>query len=520
MKHQIEAFFELLNRYKKIFSYFWQNRQSLETHKYTKAEAEFLPAALALQEKPVSKTARYTALLLISGLIFMFGWSFFSKLEIIVNASGRVINEERTKAIATTQNAIVKAIHVQEGSIVRLGDVLVELNSVESDSEFQKMLNRLIALRVQLEKYRAFLNANKNIQQNLPPRILLNETFLSSLAQLLNNENSSRQPVTESLTTLPSSDASGLNQSVALDDRELHTEELLRRLTAKNPLKYELILNEPQMAQLINAISLGNQQIEQHHNMFRQKLAQYDAEILRDKKTLPVAKDLASSYRVMHANGDVSHHAYLEKEVVYRNLEGQLASMIAQRGVYVAQTKRDAWDAIIEIEKTILDTKSDANRFRSISSTLKLRAPVNGTVQQLNVHTIQGVAAAAQPLMLIAPDSAGIEIEALVANKDIGFIQSGQAASVKVDAFDYTKFGTIPAKVISISADAILDEKKQASYAVKVILDRNFVNAEGVQKKLTAGMTVSVEIKTGERRLIQYLLSPVVKMAREAMNER
>jgi hemolysin D len=520
MKHQIEAFFELLTRYKKIFSYFWQNRQSLETQKYSQAEAEFLPAALALQEKPISRTARYTALLLITALIFLFVWSFFSKLEIIVNASGRVISEERTKAIATTQNAIVKAIHVQEGSVVRLGDVLIELNAVESDSEFQKMLNRLVSFRVQLEKYRAFLNANENVQQNLPPRIVPNENFLSSLVLLLNNENLTRQPVADGSKDLLPPHARDLIHTVSLEESEVNTEKLLRRLIAKDPIKYELILNKTQMAYLINAITLGNQQIEQHHNMFRQKLAQYDAEILRDKKTLPVAKELATAYRVMYKNGDVSHHAYLEKEVAYRNLEGQLASMIAQRGVYVAQTKRDAWDAIIEIEKSILDTKSDANRFSSISSTLTLKAPVNGTVQQLNVHTVNGVAPAAQPLMLIAPESAGIEIEALVANKDIGFIQSGQAAFVKVDAFDYTKFGTIPAKVIWISADAILDEKKQASYAVKVVLDRNFVNVEGVQKKLTAGMTVSVEIKTGERRLVEYLLSPVVKIARESMNER
>lgn len=520
MKHQIEALGELLNRYRKTFLYFWSNRQIWNTHKYTSAEAEFLPAALALQEKPASKTLRYTALLLIAALIFAFIWSFFSKLEVIVNANGRIISAQRTKVISTPQNTIIKAIHVQEGSEVREGDVLVELNAIESESELLKLLSRLIELKIQVEKYKAFLKANDNVQSALTPHIDLNNELLSSIAQLLNiNEG---DPI--STTEVPKFDRPATIKRIQWssgDSRpnEQRNSDMVRRLNAES-VSSDIGLSDKQRTYLQNVLVDGNQQLYFHHNMFRQKLAQYDAEIVRDTKTLPAAKELVAAYQKLDLSGDISRHAYLEKFVAYRNLEGQLASLIAQRAFYIAQTKREAWDAIVDAEKTIAMTKNDAVRFNSISSTLKLRTPVNGTVQQMTVHTINGVAAGAQPLMSIVPEGNDIEVTAYVANKDIGFVQKGQHAYVKVEAFDYTKFGTVPAKVVLISSDVVLDEGKQPAYAVTVLLDQQSINAEGMRKKLAAGMSVTVEIKTGERRLIEYLLSPIVKSVSEAMHER
>jgi hemolysin D len=254
--------------------------------------------------------------------------------------------------------------------------------------------------------------------------------------------------------------------------------------------------------------------------MFRQKVKQYDADIKRDRITLPLAKKVASDYKELNRSGDISTHAYFEKETLHRNIEGQLASNIAQRESYIAQTKRDAWDAIIEKEKNISIVQRDLMRHREIALTHRLVAPSSGTVQQLSLYTVGGVAAAAQPLMNIVPDGNEFEIEAYIANKDIGFVENGQIAQVKVEAFDYTKYGTIPGKVVQISSDSFSDEKKNTVYAVKVFLDRTALEADGVRKKLTAGMAVTVDIKTGERRIIEYLLSPIAKTIREATNER
>lgn len=149
-----------------------------------------------------------------------------------------------------------------------------------------------------------------------------------------------------------------------------------------------------------------------------------------------------------------------------------------------------------------------------------LKAPVSGVVQQLVVHTEGGVVTPAQQLMVIVPVQAGLEVEAMVANKDIGFIEEGQRAEVKVDAFPFTKYGLIDATLTHLSNDAIADEELGLVYKAQVKLKKTHVQVEGRQVNLSPGMTVSVEIKTGKRRVIEYFLSPLLRYKQESIRER
>jgi hemolysin D len=141
-------------------------------------------------------------------------------------------------------------------------------------------------------------------------------------------------------------------------------------------------------------------------------------------------------------------------------------------------------------------------------------------VQQLTVHTVGGVVPAAQPLMQIVPKQGVVEVEAFMENKDVGFVQEGQEAQVKIDTFEYTKYGTVPAHVTHVSRDAIEDEKKGLIYSVKVALDRSTLDVDGKQVVLTPGMSATVDIKTGTRRVIEYVLSPLIQHGRESLHER
>jgi hemolysin D len=141
-------------------------------------------------------------------------------------------------------------------------------------------------------------------------------------------------------------------------------------------------------------------------------------------------------------------------------------------------------------------------------------------VQQLMVHTVGGVVPAAQPLMQIVPKQATVELEAFMENKDVGFVQAGQAAQIKIDAFEYTKYGTVPATVSHVSQDAIQDEKKGLIYSIKVMLSQPAMNVDGRQVTLSPGMSASVEIKTGTRRVIEYVLAPLLQHGRESLRER
>ena len=149
-----------------------------------------------------------------------------------------------------------------------------------------------------------------------------------------------------------------------------------------------------------------------------------------------------------------------------------------------------------------------------------ITAPINGTVQQLQVHTVGGVVQPAQALMQIVPEDGQVEVEAWVLNKDIGFVEEGQIAEVKVDTFNFTKYGIIDGTIKNISDDAVSDEEHGLRYLANVQIEKNWMQIDKRQVNLSPGMGVAVEIKTGQRRLIEYFLSPLLRFTQESIRER
>ena len=146
------------------------------------------------------------------------------------------------------------------------------------------------------------------------------------------------------------------------------------------------------------------------------------------------------------------------------------------------------------------------------------------SIQQLAVHSVGGVVTPAQPLMIVVPDSADgaatVTAEISIANQDIGFVNPGQAAEVKLETFPYTKYGTVKAKVDIVTADAVTDEKKGSYYPATITLAQADMLIDGKRVKLSPGMNITAEIKTGKRRVIEYLMSPVQRAGSESLRER
>jgi hemolysin D len=149
-----------------------------------------------------------------------------------------------------------------------------------------------------------------------------------------------------------------------------------------------------------------------------------------------------------------------------------------------------------------------------------LVAPVDGTVQQVAVHTEGGVVTPAQVLMVIVPKDAQVTAEVVVDNKDIGFVGAGQSAAIKLETFPFTRYGTVPATVKSVVADAVNDDKRGAIFPAVLRLDQASIDVDGKRINLSPGMNVTAEIKTGERRVIEYLLSPARRAVGESLKER
>ncbi|GAA5177488.1 hypothetical protein GCM10025771_14690 [Niveibacterium umoris] len=151
---------------------------------------------------------------------------------------------------------------------------------------------------------------------------------------------------------------------------------------------------------------------------------------------------------------------------------------------------------------------------------MQLTAPVDGTVQQLAIHAEGGVETPAQALMVIVPKEGQAEVEAVLENNDIGFVKPGQVAEIKVETFPFTRYGTIPGQVNFVSGDAIKDDKQGFIFQARLKLDRNAIQVDERAVPLSPGMAVSAEIKTGQRRVIEYFLSPVLGTTNESLKER
>lgn len=235
---------------------------------------------------------------------------------------------------------------------------------------------------------------------------------------------------------------------------------------------------------------------------------------------LPLAAEQARRYEALAATSDVSRDAWLDRERTRLQLQAQLQEAHNQRDALAAELSRTALDQIADARRIAAASTQEALRAASTSRLLTLRAPVAGTVQQLAVHTLGGVVQAAQPIMQIVPSGGPLEVEAFIDNRDKGFVHPGQRTAVKVDTFEFTKYGTLPGQVVHVSQDAIPDEKRGLIYAVKVLLDKTELDVNGQPTPITPGMSVSVEIKTGERRIIEYVLSPLLRHSHEALRER
>ncbi|MCP5199488.1 MAG: HlyD family type I secretion periplasmic adaptor subunit [Gammaproteobacteria bacterium] len=203
-----------------------------------------------------------------------------------------------------------------------------------------------------------------------------------------------------------------------------------------------------------------------------------------------------------------------------RSLDAALASLVEKRAVTAAQYRARWMAELADVESRLESYAEEIAKAERRVALQRLTAPVAGTVQQLAVHTVGGVVTEAQPVMLIVPDDAPIEVEAMVENKDIGFVREGQEAAVKVETFNFTKYGYLTGRVRKVSRDAVADPEHGLHYLAHVALDSTTMRIDGHAVALEPGMAVSVEVKMGKRRVIEFLLSPLLRYRQESWRER
>ena len=204
----------------------------------------------------------------------------------------------------------------------------------------------------------------------------------------------------------------------------------------------------------------------------------------------------------------------------YRSLGAAIAETEARQRAGRAEFRRDLLDRLTELRARIATLDQEIAKAKNRTGRQRLRSPIDGVVQELAVHTIGGVVTPAQTLMKIVPRSRALEIKAWIENKDIGFVHEGQSVEIKVKTFPFTRYGTLEGVITDVSDDAVTDEDKGLVHAARVQLADDSMHIDGRELHLIPGMAVTVEVKTGKRRLIEFLLSPLLRYREESLRER
>jgi hemolysin D len=224
-----------------------------------------------------------------------------------------------------------------------------------------------------------------------------------------------------------------------------------------------------------------------------------------------------------------------------KEAQAAIAAIVETRAQTVGEYRRTLFSELAEAERKAAGLAGDLSKAEQRLKLQELTAPVSGMVQQLAVHTVGGVVTPAQTLMVIVPKDSPLEIDAMVSNRDIGFVHVGDEVEIKVETFDFTRYGLLHGHVRTISSDSIVRDVtrdkqndqppdtveasseptgQQLTYAARITLDSPQLQIEDKIVKLSPGMAVTAEIKTGSRRIIGYLLSPILKYKQESLRER
>jgi len=471
MKRQ--AFADLFKRYAKIFRHAWSHRKETDAPVLQAHEAQFLPAALALRDTPVHPAPRIALWLIMAFALIAVLWATFGRIDVVATAIGKIIPSDRTKVIQPMETAVVKAIHVRDGQDVTLGQILIELDATTATADSERLRNEALTARLEALRAEALLVA---LAGGRAPRL-----------QPLDGVDTARLLAEQSQAT-------GQYQEYQARQLQLQAEITRRRA--------ELQATQDQVVKL--------------------------------EQTVPIARQRAQDYQKLVKENFISQHGYLEREQVRIEQEQDLASSrskVSEIRAALAEARQEQATLTAETRRQLLDQHNlAAQKAASLEQELvkadqrgrlmHMTAPVAGTVQQLAVHTIGGVVTPAQPLMVIVPKENVLEVEAMLPNKDIGFVNPGQDVEVKVETFPFTKYGTIHGTITQVSSDAIQDEKLGLVYSTRVKLARDTIRVENKTVRLSPGMAVMVEVKTGKRRVIEYFLSPLMQYGNESLRER
>jgi hemolysin D len=437
--------------------------------------ADFSPGLLAIQETPPARLPRTVFYIVGALFVILLAWSIFGRVDIVASAEGRLVPKTFTKIVQPAEAGIVREILVEDGQEVKAGQVLIRMDATTAGADLTTLKNESVLKNLTLRRIDAELAGKPFLMEPSDPPHLFNQVLAQYGAR-----------------------------------RQAYLDALSQEQAALEKAKFDLVSAEQTLQKL--------------------------------RATLPLYRQAAQSYERLVKEGFVSEmgandkiREKIEKEQDFKAQEanvGALKTTITQSQKKLAQIKSNYESQLLNerVDNSSQSQKAEGELTKQEfkSGLLALRAPQAGIVKDMNLTTIGTVVQPGAVLLNIVPKSEPLIAEVSIKNEDVGFVQAGQGAKVKLSAYPFQKYGLVEGTVESVAADSNSNDpqKQQAgqqpqSYKAYVKLKDQVLRApNGEQLRLTAGMAVVSEIHQGKRSVIEYLLSPVQKVSQEAARER
>ena len=403
--------------------------------------------------------------------VFLFVWMAFSKLEITVEATGKVIPSRRVQQIQSLEGGIVRGIHVREGMQIRKGDLLLTLDNKEFDASLGESRESYWGQRAALARLQAEISGTtpvfpKDVVERVPDQVQRERQLWSS-----------RRAEQAALV-------SGIQRQI--EQRRQELDETRGRIRS-----------------LQKSLGIAEEQLDIEERLLAKGAG------TRGQK-------LAAEQEVTRLRGD-RQAAELAVPRLESAIQEAMAKLDETRAKFIAQASAERNE--LQVRSAALSQKMTGAEDK-VSRTA-LRAPIDGVVNRLMVATEGGVAKPGETLLEVIPVDDQLLLAVQVMPKDIAFLHPDQKAKVRVSAYDFSVYGSLDARVARVGADAILDPRQENLYfEVQLESDRNYLGNDKEQLRILPGMTVDARITTGERSVLAYLFKPVAKVLSGALQER
>lgn len=435
---------------------------------------EFLPAAEEIVETPAAPFGAVVIWLTTILLALALAWAYLGQIDIVAVGNGRVSTEGSVKVVQSASYGVVKRITAQEGQRVHKGDVLVELDKTTAEKELATTAQSLNIARAERDILRRLAMGNGADD-------IINSAGVSDEAKAVLRE------FTASQLALASAKEQALKGSIASHQRQLQ-------------------FNQQTKAQLEGEV----QKLKDRQTKVKQKLESANAiERIRLQNELDTLEQ-----RITTANSAATSQG---QQVLQSQLT--LAQAQSQSQVSLAETNSSIGGQVIAQEQRIAELENNLAKAKRTLGQTTITAPVDGTILALNTRTIGGVVNVAERIAQIVPDNDLLYVDVTLDNQDVGFVRVGQRVVIKVATYPFQRYGYLEGTVENISPDAIQDEKKGLVYKAKVKLS-GANSSKKNRLKLLPGMSVSAEITTGKRRIIEFFLDPLMTHVDDSLKVR